>query len=167
MRKLPIHRRSLFFLEELEFSEAGLSADSDAAPLSSAFRDALDEWEPLFKKERLARRSEVRAQAVVVVRNQSLDTSTVRFGALARATAPGILERCFKVAPGKFVRGNLRKQCETTQSVIVPEIAKLSADHALKPLGAQLDALAASAVTALDHRATEAGKRQSVSNGEQ
>lgn len=164
MRKLPTRRRSLFFVEEIEFSEAALSADSDAAPLSSAFRDALEEWEPLFKKERLARRGEVRAQAVVAVRNQSLDTTTIRFAALARATAPDILERCFKVTPAKFVRGNLRKQGEVTKSVIVPEIAKLSAEHPLKPFGAQFDALASAAVTALDNRATEAGKRQSVSN---
>jgi hypothetical protein len=164
MRKLPLRRSSLFFQEEIEFSQAGLVADPDAAPLSSAFHDALDDWEPLFKKERLARRAEVQAQAVVVVCNHRLDTATIRFAALARATAPDVLERCFKMTPAKFVRGNLRKQCEVTKSVIVPEIAKLPADHPLKPFGAQLDALASAAITALDNRATEAGKRQSVSN---
>jgi len=73
-------------------------------------------------------------------------------------------DRCFTMAPGKLVRANLRKQCETTKIVIVPEIGKLAADHPCKAFGARLDACATSAVTALDDRAQAMGSCQSAAN---
>lgn len=164
MRQLSLSRSLLFFLEELEYSEAALSADSDAAPLAIPFRDALDEWETLFKKERLGRRGVIRTEAVVNVRNERIDAATIRFGALARVTAPEVLDRCFNLAPGKFVRRNLRQQCDVTKNLIVPEIAKLNADNVLRPFGTQLDTLAHDAVTALDDRASAMANRQSSAN---
>jgi hypothetical protein len=164
MRKVPLSRSLLFFLEELDYSEAGLSADPDATPLASAFQDAIAEWDTLFKTERLARRNIVRADALVAVRNERLDAGTMQFGALARASAPDVLNRCFTTAPSQFVRRNLRKQCEMIQTVIVPEIAKLAADHSLKPFGTRLHTLADAAVTALDDRAQALGNRQSSAN---
>jgi len=164
MRQLPLSRSLLFFLEEIEYSEAALAADPDAASLAAPFRDALEEWDALFKKERLGRRGVVRSEAVVAVRNERIDATTIRFGALARVAAPEVLDRCFNIAPGKFVRRNLRQQCDSTKTVIVPEIAKLAAEHPLKPFGAQLDTLAQNALTALDDRAQAMGNRQSSAN---
>jgi len=164
MRQLSLSRSLLFFLEELEYSEAALSADPDAASLAVPFRDALEEWNALFNKERLGRRGVIRAEAVVNVRNERIDATTIRFGALARVTAPDVLNRCFNLAPGKFVRRNLRQQCEATKNTIVPEIAKLNADNALKPFAPQLDSLAQDALTALDDRARAMANRQSSAN---
>lgn len=164
MRKLVLTRGLVHFLDEIEFSDAGLSADPDAAPLAIPFQDAIGEWETIFKKERLARRTVTRAEAIVAVRNERLDATTMQFGALARAVALDVLDRCFAMAPGKFVRRNLRKQCETTQTVIVPEVAKLGADHPLKPFGARFVAMASAALTALDDRAQAMGNRHSSAN---
>ena len=164
MRKIALSRSLLHYLEEIEYSEAALSADPDTAALAQSFREALEEWDALFKKERLARRDVVRAEALVAVRNERIDATTIRLGALARAVAPDLLERFFKIAPGKFVRRNLRQQCESTKTVIIPELAKLATDHALKPFGTQLDALAHNALTALDDRAQTLGNRQSAAN---
>ncbi|MBK9258703.1 MAG: hypothetical protein IPM54_02580 [Polyangiaceae bacterium] len=164
MRKIALSRSLIYFLEEIEYSEAGLSADPDASSLAPAFQDALMDWETLFKKERLGRRNVVRAEALVAVRNERIDATTVQFGALARAAAPELLDRCFNIAPGKFIRRNLRKQCETTKTVIVPEIAKLAPEHPCKSFGGQLDALADGAVTALDDRAKAMGNRHSSAN---
>ena len=46
----------------------------------------------------------------------------------------------------------------------MPEIAKLGADHVLKPFGAELDTLAKDALKALDDRAQAMGNRQSSAN---
>jgi hypothetical protein len=124
----------------------------------------LTEWESLFKKERLARRSIVRAEAVVAVCNERLDSATMQFVAMARATNPDLLERCFKIAPGKFIRRNLRAQCESTQSVIVPEIAKLETNHPCKTFGPKLDSVASNALASLDNRTQAFGNRQSATN---
>ncbi len=164
MRKIVLSRSLIFFLEELEFSDAALAADPDAASFAIPFQDAIAEWETLFKKERLARRTVIRSEAVVAVRNERLDATTIQFGALARAVALDVLDRCFTIAPGKFVRRNLRKQCETTQTVIVPEVAKLAADHPLKSFGTRFFTLANTALTALDDRAHAMGSRQSSAN---
>jgi len=154
----------MHFLEEIEYSEAALSADPDAAFLALPFQNALTEWETHFKSERTARRAVVRTSAIVGVRNERIDVTTIQFAAVARSTSPDVLDRCFTMAPGKLVRANLRKQCETTKIVIVPEIGKLAADHPCKAFGARLDACATSAVTALDDRAQAMGSCQSAAN---
>jgi hypothetical protein len=164
MRQLSLSRSLLFFLEEIEYSEAALSADPDAASLAVPFRDALEEWTALFNQERLGRRGVIRTEAVVNVRNERIDAATIGFGALARVTAPDVLNRCFNLAPGKFVRRNLRQQCEATKNTIVPEIAKLNADHPLKPFAPKLDTLAQNALTALDDRAQAMAHRQASAN---
>ena len=147
MRQLSLSRSLLFFLEEIEYSEAALSADPDAASLAVPFRDALEEWTALFNQERLGRRGVIRTEAVVNVRNERIDAATIGFGAL-----------------GKFVRRNLRQQCEATKNTIVPEIAKLNADHPLKPFAPKLDTLAQNALTALDDRAQAMAHRQASAN---
>lgn len=164
MRAIALGRSLFHYLEHIEFTEAGLSADPHAAILAAPYSDALVEWEDLFKRERAARREVVRADAVVAVRNEQLDATTMKFAAMVRAAAADLLERLFHLAPGKFVRTTLRKQCEKTKSVILPELGKLPSGHALKPFANQLDSLSHDALTALDHRAAVAGSRQSVAN---
>lgn len=164
MRKLALSRSLLHFLEELEYSEAALSADSDTEALAPSFRDALTEWDHLFKREREARRDVVRAEARVAVRNQQIDRLTIKFGTLIRGVAPQFMDRVFRVAPHAFVRANLRKQCETTKNVIVAEVAKLAADHPLKSFGMALDSLASTTLAALDDRSARKGTSQQVAN---
>ncbi|MBK9263667.1 MAG: hypothetical protein IPM54_28175 [Polyangiaceae bacterium] len=164
MRKLVLSRSLLYFLEEVEYTEAALRADSDAESLAPAFEDAIADWEALFKRERDARRNVVRTEAVVAVRNQQIDRLTMKFGTLVRAVAPAFMDRVFKVAPHAFVRANLRKQCEATKNVIVAEVAKLEAEHPLKSFGALLDTLATATITALDDRGARKGASQIVAN---
>ena len=164
MRKIALSHSLLFFLEELDFSEAALSADPDAASLASSFTDAITEWDALFKQERLARRNVIRAEAIVAVANERFDATTLQFAALARATSPELLERCFRMAPGKFVRRNLRVQADSTKNLIVPELASLAADHPCKSLGPKLHSLADSALQSLDSRAQVKGKAQVIAN---
>jgi hypothetical protein len=164
MRRIALTRSLLYFLEEVEYSEAGLSADSDAETLAPAFRDAIDEWQPIFKRERDARRDVVRAEARVAVRNQQIDRVTMKFAALVRAVAPSFMDRVFKLAPNAFVRANLRKQCESTKNVIVAEVAQLEAESPLKSFGSLLDSLATTTIAALDDRGARKGTSQMVAN---
>ncbi len=164
MRKLTLSRSLLYFLEELEYTEAALAADSDTESLAHGFRDAIGDWETLFKRERDARRNVVRAEARVAVGNQHIDRSTMKLAALARAVAPDFMDKVFKVAPNAFVRANLRKQCEATKNVIVAEVVKLSTDSPLKSFGATLENLATVALGALDARGVQKGALQVVAN---
>ncbi|HRI69187.1 MAG TPA: hypothetical protein PK156_33380 [Polyangium sp.] len=164
MRKIPLGRSLIYFLEEIEFSDAGLAADPDAASLAPAFQQAISEWDGIFKSERLARRNIVRSDALVAVANERFDATTMQFAALARASSSELLNRCFSLAPGQFIRRNLRKQCESTQNVIIPEIAKLDADHPCKPFGTRLASLAEQSLNALENRAQAIGNRQSSAN---
>jgi hypothetical protein len=164
MRKLVLTRSLLYFLEEIEYTEAALSADSDAESLSPAFQNAIDEWQGLFKSERDARRNVVRAEAHVAVRNQQIDRLTIKFAALVRGVAPTFMDRVFKVAPHAFVRANLRKQCESTKNVIVAEVDKLEPESPLKSFGSVLDSLASMTLAALDDRSARKGTSQMVAN---
>lgn len=164
MRKLALTRSLLHFLEEIEYSEAALSADSDTEMLAPAFRDAIDDWQLLFKRERDARRDVVRAEAYVAVRNQQIDRLTIKFAALVRGVAPSFMDRVFKIAPNAFVRANLRKQCESTKNVIVAEIAKLESESPLKSFGSLLDSLASTTLASLDDRGARKGTSQMVAN---
>jgi hypothetical protein len=164
MRKLALTRSLLFYLEEVEYTEAALSADSDSETLAPVYRDAIEEWENLFKRERGARRDVVRAEAHVAVRNQQIDRLTIKFATLVRGVAPAFMDRVFKVAPHAFVRANLRKQCESTKNVIVAEVAKLEAESPLKSFGSLLDSLAATTLAALDDRGARKGTSQLVAN---
>ena len=88
MRQIPLSYGMLYFLDELEFSEAALAADEDAAGLAAPFAEAIGEWEGLFAQERATRRDVIRAEAVVAVRNERLDSLTKRFAAAVRAFVP-------------------------------------------------------------------------------
>ena len=151
MRKIPLESSLLTYLDELEFTEAALVADEHAADLASAFAEEVTAWTDVFQRERAARRAVTRAEAVLVVRNAQLDTVTLRFGAQAlveanRDRSSKAFTRFFPTAPSSFVRGNLRKQCERTRDVIVPEIEK---SPAASPLLAYAEALAGGAKAAL------------------
>jgi hypothetical protein len=164
MRKIPLSYSLLYYLEELEHTEAALSADSDAAVLVKPFTNALAEWDDVFKNERAARRSVIRAEAVVAVRDGRLDDLTMRFAALVRALDPGLLDRLFTLAPGRFIRRGLRQQCEKTRDVIVVELDKLPAKNQLKPYGAMFKEGLEGALTALDERSKVKGSRQSTAS---
>ena len=164
MRNLALARSLLFFLDEVDYSEAGLSADSDTESLAPAFRDAIEEWQLLFKRERDARRDVVRAEAHVAVRNQQIDRLTMKFATLVRGVAPSFMDRVFKIAPNAFVRANLRKQCESTKNVIVAEVAKLEPESPLKSFGSMLDSVASMTIAALDDRGARKGTSQMVAN---
>lgn len=166
MRKLSISNGLLYFLDELEYTEAGLSASpmEDVRELAAPFQDAINEWDAIFKSERGARRAVTRAEAMVAVQNENLDSTTIRLGAMVRAVSPALMSRLFTMAPGKLVRRSLRDQCEKTHNIIIAELAKLADDHLLKPFGAQLTTLSNAALAALDDRAAARGQRQVVSN---
>lgn len=155
MHRIPLSYSLLTYLDELEYTEAALSADADAESLAPVFREELASWSPMFSKEREARRTVLRANAVVRVRNAALDEVTNRFGAMAGAVK--LAERFFPVTRSAFVRRALAKQCDHTLNVIVPELAKLPADHTLRPFGDLLGKLATAAREALAARGAVAG----------
>lgn len=162
MHSIPIASSLLTFLDELEYTEAALSADPDGAALAPAFAAEIDGWPAVFQRERDARRQVTRADAIVSVRDASLDRGVMAFGVRALAEVNGdrgatAFRRFFPVAPSEVVRGAARKQCERVRDVIVPEIAKLGAGHALAPFGTLLGGAAAALLAALDDRAKTKG----------
>jgi len=164
MRKIPLSASLLTFLEHLEYPEAGLSAEEETAELAAPFRDQIAEWDDKFKQERAGRRSVIRAEAVVAVRNAQLDGKTVRFGASVLGEAGGdrkspFFRRFFPVAPSQYVRQPLRKQCEQTLNVMAAELEKLEKKHTLRTFLAPLTTLAKSALAALDARTKAKGDR--------
>jgi hypothetical protein len=164
MRSIPTTFGLLYFLEEIEFTEAALSADDDAAPLAPAFTQAIADWDGTFKTERAARREVIRAEAVVAVRNEQLDSLTMIFAKTARGLAPELLAKAFTMAPGRFIRTGLRKQAEHTVNVIAVQVGKLNPESPVFAFGAKLQTLAQSAVGALDHRAKVKGANATVGN---
>lgn len=170
MRKIPLSSGLLTFLEDLEFTEAALSADEDAKDLAPAFQAEIDVWEAVFKKERAGRRGVVRAEALVAVRNAQLDDRTTRFGAAVLAEAGGnrkssFFRRFFSVAPSQLVRRPLRKQCEDTLHLVLAELAKLDPAHPLQGHADPLKTLAETALQALDDR-NKAKADRSVRNND-
>jgi hypothetical protein len=162
MRQLSKTRSLVFFLDEMDYSEAALLAEPDAAHLAPAFTAGIADWDGVFSSERAGRRQVTRANAVVAVRNQQLDRTTSRFaGALemeAKGRATTLYQRFFSGAPGEFVRLALRKQCEQTRDKLLPELAKLSSPM-LRPFVELLDAGFKAALQALDDRGGAAGRR--------
>jgi hypothetical protein len=162
VRKIPLSHSLIHYLDKLEGSEAALAADPDAESLAPPFQEAIAEWGDVFHRERLSRREVIRADAVVRVRNEQIDFLTMGFAAMVRAVAGDLLRKLFSIAPGRFIRRGLRQQCEQTQNVILPELAKLHPDDALKPFAPQLEAAASHALASLDARAKAKGARRSV-----
>ncbi len=157
MRRIPLSASLLTFLEQLEYPEAALSAEEETSELAKPFRDQIAEWDNIFKQERAGRRSVVRAEAIVAVRNVQLDRHTVRFGASVLGETGGdrrspFFRRFFPVAPSQYVRQPLRKQCEQTLNVMVVELEKLDKKHTLRSFVSPLTSLAKSALSALDAR---------------
>lgn len=164
MRKIPLSNGLLYFLEEIEYSEAALLADDDAKALAAAFTEAITEWDGMFKTERAARREVIRAEAVVAIRNEQLDATTITFAKTARGLAPEVLVKVFNVAPGRFIRRALRAQSEHTINVIAVEIGKLAPENAVFAFGAKLKTLAEAALDALGNRAKVKGITATTGN---
>jgi hypothetical protein len=169
MRQLPLSAALLTFLDELEFTEAALSADEETADLAKLFAEQIELWETTFKAERVTRRAVTRAEAVVALRNAKLDAHTTKFGASVLAESGGdrkspFFRRFFTVAPSAFVRQPLRKQCELTLHVMAAEIGKLDKHHPLKSFASSLTGLATLALTALETRTKAKAERAVASN---
>lgn len=164
MRKIPLSRSLLHFLDQTESIEAALSAHPDTQTLAPPFQQLILDWDTHFKNERQSRRSVIRSNAVVAVRNQQLDIPTTKLGHLLRALLPALFNKIFDLAPGRFIRRGLRIQAERTLTVIVPELSKLPADHAASPMAAELKGYAQNAITALDARVQAKGDRTVTRN---
>ena len=164
MRKIPMTNGLLYYLEEIEYTEAALLANEDTAVLGAAYTQALAEWEGQFKAERAARREVIRAEAVVAVRNEDLDAVTMTFAKTARGLAPELLSKVFTIAPGRFIRTGLRAQAERTLNVIVIEVGKIEPANPVFGFGKKLETLAHGALGALDLRTSAKGKSATVGN---
>lgn len=167
MKKIPLSCSLLTFLEELEYTEAALAADPETSDLAAPFTEEIAGWSDVFARERVARRAVVRADAVVAVRDGQLDRHTTRFGGLALVEGGqdrkgAFFRKFFPVAPSAFIQQALRKQCERTRDVIVPEIKKLPEESPLRPFASLLLAASKAALTALDARAKVKGERAAV-----
>lgn len=164
MRQIPLTASLLVFVEDLEFTEAALSADEETEYLARPFRDQLETWEKVVKRYREARRAIVRADAKVSVCNQKLDATTMRFGHALLAEAGGdrkstLFRRFFSLMPSELIRQGLRKRCEYTRDTIVGELKRLPDGSPLLPYLALLDQKVARALDALDSRSQVQGER--------
>lgn len=169
MRQIAGSRSLGFYLEELWFTEAALAADPDTADLAEVFETAIHEWDDVAKRERNARRATVRAEAVVAVRNEQIDSETVRFSGVVLVEAgndrkSSLFRRFFPEAPSVFVARGLRDQCEQTRDRIVPEIAKQPDTSMLRPFAERLAALAKAALAALTTRTKTRGEAATVAS---
>lgn len=167
MRQIPLDSSLLVFLDELEFTEAAISADPLAADLAASFEEEIGAWAEVFQRQRRARRAVVRADALVAVLDGALDRVTTRFGGQALVEAGqdrkgSAFRRFFPTAPSEFIRGALRKQCERTRDVIVPEIGKLPEGSPLRPFAEPLLKGAKDAIAALAARAKAQGEAATV-----
>ena len=169
MRQIPMSSSLLTFLDDLEFTEAALSADPMTAHLAPPFAEEIHDWNAVFQKERAARRSVTRAQAAVVVRDAQLDFLTSRFGGAVLLEANQnrrgpIFQKFFPVAPSEFIRQGLRKQCELTRDRLLPELTKLGESSPLFPHAASLSAAVDAALVALEARSKARGENSSAGN---
>ncbi len=167
MRQISTSYSLLTFLDELEYTEAALAADPDAASLAAAFEERIGEWDALFRAERNGRRAVTRADAVVAVRNAQLDRNTTQLAALAKAhdASGGLLKRFFgSLAPSRFIAQSLRKQSERTRDVVLAEIDKLDAAHPARSVRTPLASSVEAVLGALDARNEARGTRQIGAN---
>lgn len=167
MRQIPLSASLLVFLEDIEFTEAALSAHEETRDLARPFQEEIEGWERVFKSFREARRAIVRADAAVSVANQTLDETTTRFGHTVLAEAGGdrkstLFRRFFPSPPSEFIRENLRRQCERTRDGIVVELGKLADTSPLKAFIAPLNSQLNCALDALDTRAKVHAERGST-----
>jgi hypothetical protein len=169
MRQIPIASSMLVYLDELEFTEAALAADPDAADLAPHFQAEIESWDGVFAVERAGRRKVVRADAVVAVCNTTLDTTTTRFGGAVLLEAgqdrkSPLFRRFFKTSASVLVRTALRKQCEYTRNVILVELAKVDPKSPLKSFAVEPENRAKAALDSLDARAKAKGERATSSH---
>lgn len=169
MRKLALAASLLTFLDELEYSEAGLAADPDASELAAAFSEEITAWGEQFAAERASRRDVTRAEAVVAVRDWQIDRLTQRFAGQVLVEASGdrksaTFRRFFPIPASEFIRIALRKQCERTRDVVVAELQKVDTKSLLWPYLAQFEAVVSATFEALDLRAHARGRRGTASH---
>lgn len=167
MRQIPLSSSLLVYLEEIEYTEAALSAHEDTKDLAGPFREEIECWEKTFKQFRETRRAIARADANVSVCNQALDETTTRFGHIALAEAGGdrkstLFRRFFPIAPSEFIRENLRRQCERTRESILLEIRKMPDNSPLRAFATPLEERLNRALAALDARVTVTAERASA-----
>lgn len=167
MRRISQSASLLVYLEDIEFTEAALSAREETKELACPFREEIEGFEQVFKQYRESRRAIVRADARVSVANQSLDETTTRFGHAVLVEAGSdrkstFFRRFFPIAPSELIRENLRKQCERTRDGILVEIDKLPATSALKAYFSPLKDGLTRALDALDSRARVHAERAST-----
>ena len=155
MRIVGISRAILYFADHNDFSEAALSANEDTVALAPPFREATAQADAMLAKERAVHREVIRAQALLSVKDVTLDCDTTTFGAAAliqanldRASTD--FRRYFPAAPSLLIRWPLRKQCEHTLNTMVPALAKVADTSPLKPFGPLLQKRAEQAVAALE-----------------
>lgn len=166
MRTLPVSYSMLVYLDELEYTEAALAADPDAASLAPTFTALIAEWPTIFNAERGARRDVTRSDALVAVSDVLLDRITLRFSEAVLVEAGGsrdsnLYRRFFSVTPGKFVRAPFRKQCEATRDVVLVEVAKLPSVSPLLAYQAKIQSANTAGLASLDKRSAAKGARSS------
>lgn len=167
MKQIRVESSLLVYLDDLEFTEAALGADPLAADLAAAFEEEITAWPEVFQRQRSARRAVVRADALLAVLDGTLDRITIRFGGQALVEASQdrksvAFRKFFPTAPSEFVRGPLRKQCERTRDVMVPEIHKLPAGSPLRVFAEPLLKGAKAAIAGLAARAKVHGDAATV-----
>lgn len=169
MRQIPMSRSLAWFLDELWFTEAALAADPDAHDLAAVFETTIAEWDGVAQRERAARRGVVRAEAVVAVRNEQIDSETGRFSTLVLVESGNdrkgsFFTRFFPEAPSAFIARNLRDQCEQTRDRIVPEIQKQPETSMLHPFADRFLSLTKNALASLTARTRARGENASVAS---
>ncbi len=168
MRKLALAASLLTFLDELEYTEAGLAADPATSELAAAFGEEIAAWAEQFTAERSSRRAVTRAEAVVAVRDGEIDRLTQRFAGQVLVEANGdrksaAFKRFFPIPASELIRIALRKQCERTRDVVIAQLGKVDKTSLLRPYLPQFEAAVSSTFAALDVRATARGARGSAS----
>ncbi len=164
MRKIPLSHALGSFLDELEYTEAALSAWPETSHLAAHFREEIAAYDDAAQKDRAARRDVVRAEALVAAGNGRVDGLTVRFGTMLLAESTDgsekpLYARFFPEGPGLFIRRSLRQQCERILEAFAAEVPSLPKDGPLRAVAEELWSAAEEALAALDVRTTAKAAR--------
>ncbi len=168
MKNLPKNRSLQYFLTELIFTEAALSADPFAATLAAACSMLINGWFALLKKERESRHDVTRAGAVVRVKNQMLDMIIRKFAGLVLVEANQDREsvfyrRFFPNSPSSIAKQAISKQVDFISNALVPEIDRLEEGHPLKAFRDTLLKAAEEATGTVEAKKRARGTRTSIS----
>ena len=164
MHQIPIDLSLFSFLDDLEFTDAGLAAHPDAAALAKPVSDLIAQCPGIVQKEREARRAVTRAAAVVAVCNDILDSLTTHLGGLVLVEAKQdrkgtFYRRFFPIPPSQFIAQSLRRQCQLTIDAMIPEMKKTPDGSPIKGLAGRMEHAAKAAIDALAARSRLMGER--------